>query len=379
MIDFYCFVNRLIKVKILFIVGTRPEAIKIAPLILGTKEKEFFQVKVCTSGQHKELLQQVLDFFSITPDYQLELMQKDQSLSGLTVKLIDQIDGVLKENRPDLIIVQGDTTTAYAGALTGYYHKIKVAHIEAGLRSENKYEPFPEEINRKMISHLADFHFAPTLRNVNALQAEGLKDHIYEVGNTVIDSLIHAEKLMNERNYQPEIFTRLNANSKLILVTGHRRENFGEPIRQMFEAIKKLVQLNEDVEVVFPVHFNPNVRSAIDILENNNRIHLMDPVSYEDMVCLMKNAYMIITDSGGIQEEAPYFGKPVLVTRNVTERQEGIEAGTSVLVGTSKDKIIQVADRLLQDVDYYSRFSKIHNPYGDGNSSRRIIQILEGL
>jgi UDP-N-acetylglucosamine 2-epimerase (non-hydrolysing) len=366
-------------VKILFIVGTRPEAIKLAPLIIKLKEKQGFQVKVCTSGQHKELLQQVLDFFSITPDYRLDVMQKDQSLSGLTVKLIDQLDKVLNENKPDLIIVQGDTTTAFVGALAGNYHKIKVAHIEAGLRSENKYEPFPEELNRKMISQLTDYHFAPTSRNVNALQVEGIKKHIYEVGNTVIDSLIHAEKLIKERNYRPEFFSKLKANSKWIVMTGHRRENFGEPIRQMFEAIKEIIQLHKDVEVVFPVHFNPNVRSAIDILENDNRIHLMDPVSYEDMVCLMKNAYMIITDSGGIQEEAPYFGKPVLVTRNVTERQEGIEAGTSVLVGTSKERIIEVSGRLLKDIDYYSQFSKIHNPYGDGNSSRRIIQILEDL
>ena len=367
-------------IKVLFIFGTRPEAIKLAPVIKRLKNNNKFKTKVCVTAQHREMLDQVLEFFNINADYDLNIMTDNQSLFDITASCVEKLEPVLRNSDPDLVIVQGDTTTAFISALAGFYLKKKVAHVEAGLRSFNKYSPFPEEINRVLISHLADIHFAPTRKAKENLLREGIKDNIYIVGNTVIDALFMAVDIVRDdrnKKYYAH-FKEIDLNKKLILVTGHRRESFGEPFKNICYALKEIASNFCDVvEIVYPVHLNPNVRKPVfEILDGIENIHLIEPLPYDYLVWLMDKSYLILTDSGGIQEEAPSLNKPVLVMRNVTERTEGIEAGTAKLVGTDKSVIVDTVSKLLLDENSYKSMSVAENPYGDGKSSERIEKII---
>jgi UDP-N-acetylglucosamine 2-epimerase (non-hydrolysing) len=371
-------INKEKKYRFLFIFGTRPEAIKLAPLI--SKLRDIGDVRVCVTGQHREMLDQVLQFFSIVPNYNLNVMVKNQSLFTVTVRSLKLLEKVIKESRPDLIIVQGDTTTAFVGALAGFYNKIKVAHIEAGLRSFHKFSPFPEETNRVLVSHIADYHFAPTDKAKENLLRESISgENIFVVGNTVIDALFMGLDIVNrnERRFY-NYFKFLDFSKRIILVTGHRRESFGKPFENICYALKEIAQ--ENVEIVYPVHLNPNVRGHVyPILSGINNIHLLEPLEYPYLIWLMSKSYLILTDSGGIQEEAPSLGKPVLVLRDVTERTEGIEAGTGILVGTNKKKIVNSTRILLFDPIKYNKMAQSGNPYGDGKSSIRIRDILKRI
>lgn len=367
--------------KLLFIFGTRPEAIKMAPLILNARRDSFFDVRVCVTGQHREMLRQVLDFFAIKPDHNLDIMSFNQSLFGLTAGILGALKDVLEGETPDLVLVQGDTSTAMAGALGAFYLGMPVAHIEAGLRSHDMYSPFPEEINRVLVGHIARLHFAPTARAAENLAREGIdQKNIHVVGNTVIDALLLAlEKIKSRDEDFKGAFPWLDEDRRMILVTGHRRESFGEPFRDICLALREIAA-NHKLEMVYPVHLNPNVRDPVfDILKYCKNIHLTDPLSYPQLIWLMEKSYLVLTDSGGIQEEAPSLGKPVLVMREVTERVEGIEAGTCKLVGTSKQSIVAETERLLTGRAEYERMSKSANPYGDGNSSERILDIIRTL
>lgn len=363
--------------KVMLVFGTRPEAIKMAPLVEPLRKD--FDVKVCITAQHREMLDQVMQFFGLKADYDLDIMNPNQSLYELTANLIRGLESVIANFKPDLIFVQGDTTTAFVGALAGFYSKAKVAHLEAGLRSGNRYSPFPEEINRILIGKLADFHFAPTQRAKENLLKEGIGENIWVVGNTVIDALFLGLDIIRsegeDRYYR--YFDFLDFSKKIILVTGHRRESFGEPFRNICFALKEVADNFEDVEIVYPVHLNPNVRKPVyEILRDHPRIHLIDPLSYPYLIWLMSKSYLILTDSGGIQEEAPSLGKPVLVMREVTERIEGIEAGTAKLVGTKKESIVNSVSKLLEDLEEYAKMAQARNPYGDGKSAKRIARIL---
>ncbi len=367
--------------KILFIFGTRPEAIKMAPLIREfQKNTESFSVTVCITGQHKELLDQVIDFFSIKVDYNLELMKPNQSLFDLTAEGIQKIKQILEESDPDITFVQGDTTTVLFGALGAFYLKKKVAHLEAGLRSFNKYSPFPEELNRKMVSHIADYHFAPTELAVKNLNAEGIAQSIWNVGNTVIDALFLGLDIIKQRGEESfyKKFEFLDFNKKIVLITGHRRESFGTPFENICLAIKELAQKYPDAEFIYPVHLNPNVQKPVsEFLSECDNVHLSEPLSYPYIIWIMNKCHLILTDSGGIQEEGPSLGKPVLVMREVTERTEGIDAGTAKLVGTDKNIIVSEVSKLLTDDNYYSKMANAVNPYGDGQTSKKIIEILK--
>ena len=369
------------KIKTLFIFGTRPEAIKMAPVInLIKKESKLFDFRVCFTAQHREMLDQVVDFFSIKPDYDLNLMQKDQTLSELTSRIIKELGPVFDDYKPDVVFVQGDTTTALIGALSAYYSKTKIAHIEAGLRSFDKYSPFPEEINRKLVGHMADYHFAPTESAKKNLSLEGINKNVYVVGNTVVDALFWGLKNIKDNGVDYVSKFSINFNKKVILVTGHRRESFGKSFEDICLAIKKVADKFDDVEILYPVHLNPNVRVPVNkILAGNPRIHLIEPVDYPTMISMMSKSYLILTDSGGVQEEAPSLGKPVLVMRDVTERQEGITAGTAKLVGTKQDAIFDAVSTLLLDQKEYDKMSKTVNPYGDGTSSQKILEIIKSL
>lgn len=364
--------------RFLFILGTRPEAIKLAPLIV--KLREIGDVRVCVTGQHREMLDQVLQFFSIVPDYDLDVMARNQSLFAVTSKSLKLLERVAEEGLRDLILVQGDTTTAFVGALTGYYKRIKVAHVEAGLRSFNKFSPFPEEMNRILAGHIADYHFAPTRNAKNNLLKENIPaKKIFIVGNTVIDALFMGLDMVrqNERRFR-DYFRLIDFSRRIILVTGHRRESFGEPFENICNALKEIAEHN--VEIVYPVHLNPNVRRYVyPILKGIKNIHLIEPLEYPYFIYLMSKSYLILTDSGGIQEEAPSLGKPVLVMRDVTERTEGIEAGTALLVGTKRKNIVASAKILLADKVQYDKMARSKNPYGDGKASERIRDILERL
>jgi UDP-N-acetylglucosamine 2-epimerase (non-hydrolysing) len=361
--------------RFLFVFGTRPEAIKLAPLVGQLRETG--RVQVCVTAQHREMLDQVLTFFSISPDYDLNIMAKNQSLFGVTAKALRLLGGVLEESRPDLIIVQGDTTTAFAGALAGFYRKIRVAHVEAGLRSFDKFSPFPEEMNRTLAGHIADYHFAPTINaRLNLLRENIPGKSIFVVGNTVIDALLLGLSIVkkNERPFY-EYFRFLDFSKKILLVTGHRRESFGRPFESICRALREIAR--DNVEIVYPVHLNPNVRGHVyPLLKGIRNIHLTDPLEYPFLIWLMKQSYLVLTDSGGIQEEAPSLGKPVLVLRDVTERTEGIEKGTAVLVGTDRRRIVDTALMLLSDDTKYRKMAKKKNPYGDGKASIRIRDIL---
>jgi UDP-N-acetylglucosamine 2-epimerase (non-hydrolysing) len=364
--------------KLLFIFGTRPEAIKMAPIILESRKyPESLDVKVCLTGQHREMLQQVMDFFGIVADYNIDLMRPGQTLYDITSEALKGLERVLDETVPDLVLVQGDTTTAFAGALSAFYKKIKVAHIEAGLRSDNKYSPFPEEINRKLIGSLADLHFTPTPKATDNLRREHITEGIHEVGNTVIDALLYTVEKTKKDGITGAGLPFPDQGKRLILVTGHRRESFGRPFEEICDALAGLADAYPDIEIVYPVHLNPNVQEVTrKKLNGIASIHLIPPVEYPQLVALLDRCYFVITDSGGIQEEAPALGKPVLVIRDVTERTEGIEAGTAILVGTSREKIVLHARRLLDDKEEYNRMAKAVNPYGDGTSARKITEIL---
>ncbi len=367
----------VVMARVLFIFGTRPEAIKLAPLINVMRDD--FDVRVCITAQHREMLDSAMNFFRIKADYDLDIMKPNQNLYDLTGDLIKSLKLVIEKDRPDIIFVQGDTTTTFMGALAGFYSKVKVAHVEAGLRSFNKFAPFPEEINRVLVSHIADFHFAPTQKAKMNLEREGIKQNVWVVGNTVIDALFLGLKIIREegdKKYR-DFFSFLDFSKKIILITGHRRESFGEPFRNICFAIREIADKYEDVEVVYPVHLNPNVRKPVfEILGKHPRIHLIEPIDYPYLIWIMNKCYFVLTDSGGIQEEAPSLGKPVLVMRDTTERWEGIEAGTAKLVGTQKDKIVREAQKLLEDKTEYEKMAKAVNPYGDGKSSERIKNII---
>jgi len=362
------------------IFGTRPEAIKMAPLILKAKEGLPFDVRVCVTGQHKEMLHQTLDFFGIRPDYDINAMKPNQSLFDITANMLRGLENVLVTERPDLVVVQGDATSAFVGALAAFYMKIPIAHIEAGLRSFNKYSPFPEEMSRVLVSQIADYHFAPTTRAKENLLKEGIKEEtIFVVGNTVIDALyLTLDLIQNDERKFFNYFSYLDMAKPILLVTCHRRESFGEPFKNICLALEEIAENNE-VEIVYPVHLNPNVKKPVfEILNGHENIHLIDPLAYSNLVWLMKKSYLILTDSGGIQEEAPSLGKPVLVMREVTERIEGVEAGTCKVIGTAREMIVGETLRLLTDDQEYTRMARAINPYGDGKSSDRILSIIKG-
>jgi len=368
--------------KILFVFGTRPEAIKLAPVILGMQLKpEMFSVKICVTGQHKEMLGSVLDFFGIKPDFNLEIIKPDQTLFEITANCLIKLNKVLAEYTPDIIFVQGDTTTAFTGALAGYYKHIKVAHVEAGLRSGDKFSPFPEEINRTLIGHLSDFHFAPTELAVKNLGLEGIKTNVWNTTNTVIDALLLGLKIIESskdiRKQCQERFSFLDFNKKIILLTAHRRESFGRQFRDICHAIKTIAKEHPEVEIVYPVHLNPNVQKPVkELLGDIPNIHLIKPLDYPYLIWLMKKSYIILTDSGGIQEEAPALGIPVLVLRNVTERTEGVIAGTAKLVGTNPKTIIDTTNIILRSKKAYEKMANSINPYGKGEATKNIIKIV---
>ena len=366
--------------KHLFVFGTRPEAIKMAPLIRTFQADPNEEVVVCVTGQHREMLDQVLDFFEIKPDHDLNLMAPNQTLYDITAKALLGLKPILAEEKPDNIFVQGDTTTAFIGALAGFYEKIKVSHIEAGLRSGDLYSPFPEEGNRKLAGHLANFHFAPTDRAVNNLKLEGITDNVHQVGNTVIDALLLGLDIIKEKGEESyhDFFKDIDFSKRVILVTGHRRESFGGPFENMCNAMKDIALAYPDTELVYPVHLNPNVRNTVnEILTGVDNVKLIEPLAYPYLIWLMNKSFFVLTDSGGIQEEAPSLGKPVLVMRDVTERQEGVEAGTAKLVGTDYDVIMKEAKLLLDDENNYKNMANAVNPYGDGTTSQKVLTILK--
>ncbi len=369
------------KIKNLIIFGTRPEAIKMAPLVKEFKKQTEFDTKVCVTAQHREMLDQVLTFFDIQPDYDLNLMKPDQNLYTLTADIITEMKAVLDDFNPDYIYVHGDTTTTMAASIAGFYSGAKICHVEAGLRTQNKRSPFPEEINRQVTGRIADYHFAPTEQSKNNLVAENvIEENILITGNTVIDALLYSsEKVEEIQNDEVEALKKiLDTDKKLILVTGHRRENHGQGFINICEALKEIATANSDVQIIYPVHLNPNVKGPVyEILSGIDNIRLINPLAYPAFVWLMTQSYMIITDSGGVQEEAPSLGKPVLVMRDTTERPEAVEAGTVILVGTDKNKIVSETQSLLDDLQRYKSMSSLHNPYGDGKACERIVKFIK--
>lgn len=363
--------------KILTILGTRPEAIKLAPVIKELERRsDNFVSRVCVTAQHREMLDPFLQLFNIKPDWDLNIMKPNQSPFDVTSSVLSKLKPILEEGKPDIVLVQGDTTTAFATALAAFYLKIKIGHVEAGLRTAEKYNPFPEEINRRLISHLADLHFAPTERAKRNLVAEGIDEGaIFVTGNTVIDALFMVLERTKDQDYLIDL--PLDPEKKIILVTAHRRESFGKDLENICLALRKIVELDESVEIVYPVHLNPHVQEPVKrILGGIERIHLIKPLDYVSFVQLMNRAYLILTDSGGIQEEAPSLGKPVLVMRKTTERPEALEAGTAKLVGTEPERIVEETLCLLRNPEEYQRMSSAKNPFGDGQAAQRIASIL---
>jgi len=369
--------------KSLIVFGTRPEAIKMAPLIKELKENPMFETKVCVTAQHREMLDQVLDFFEIFPDYDLNLMKPGQDLYSLTADIITGLKPIMDDFKPNFVVVHGDTTTTMATSLAAFYAGARVCHIEAGLRTFNKRSPFPEEINRQITGRIADFHFAPTNQSKNNLLAENILDpDIIITGNTVIDALFDSSsRIKTVFNSEIEnLKTLLDENKKVILVTGHRRENHGQGFIRICEALKEIAIMNPNVQIIFPVHLSPHVQQPVyNMLNDIDNIHLTNPLAYPAFVWLMNKAYLIITDSGGVQEEAPSLGKPVLVMRDTTERPEAVEAGTVILVGTDKVKIVREVTDLLNNADRYKGMSELHNPYGDGKAAKRIANFLSNI
>lgn len=365
------------KKKIVSIFGTRPEAIKMCPLVKGLENSEEFESIVCVTGQHREMLDQVLELFEITPKYDLEIMKSGQTLTEITSRILVKIEDVFLKEKPDMVLVHGDTSTTFTAALAAFYNGVAVGHVEAGLRSFDKLSPFPEEMNRSLTGRIADLHFSPTITNKNNLLKEGIDESkIYLTGNTVIDALktfiskdyVFNHELLDNINFQEE---------KVVLVTSHRRENLGEPMRQIFRAIKRLVE-DLGVRVIYPIHLNPKVREiAKDIFVDMDKVHLIEPLEYKSFANLEDRAYLIMTDSGGLQEEAPALGKPVLVLRKETERPEAIEAGTVLLAGIEENRIYELAHELLTNEESYNKMSNAVNPYGDGTAVKKTIESIK--
>ncbi|RCW49866.1 MULTISPECIES: non-hydrolyzing UDP-N-acetylglucosamine 2-epimerase [unclassified Halanaerobium] len=366
------------KKKIMAVFGTRPEAIKMAPVIKELKKQHEFEVLVTATAQHREMLDQVLDLFSIKVDYDLDIMKKNQTLSDITIRVLSEIEIILEQEKPDLILVHGDTSSTFVGALASFYHQIEVAHVEAGLRTHNKYSPYPEEINRRLTAVLADIHFAPTRTAAKNLLLENVaEEKIFVTGNTVIDALYDtADK---KYNFSDKNLNKIDfKNKKILLLTAHRRENLGKGMENIFRAVLHLTEKYDNVEAVFPVHLNPSVRElSSSILEGKKNIHLIEPLDYLPFVNLMDRSYLILTDSGGIQEEAPSLGKPVLVLRDTTERPEALKARTVIKTGTDYYKIMETASKLIENEDDYKNTCEKMNPYGDGNSAVRISDFLK--
>lgn len=361
------------KIKVMTIFGTRPEAIKMAPLIKELEKQELIESIVCVTAQHREMLDQVLDTFHIVPNYDLDIMQKNQTLVDITSQALINLDKVIKIEKPDLVLVHGDTTTTLAGTLAAFYNKVKIGHVEAGLRTYNKYSPFPEEINRLIADQLSDIHFAPTNLSKENLIKEGInKNNIFVTGNTAIDAL----KTTVKHNYSSKLIEKIS-DDKIILLTAHRRENIGDNMEAMFRAINRIIREFNDIQVVYPVHMNPKVREiAIKIFGEEKRVHLIEPLDVIDFHNIMNKSYLILTDSGGIQEEAPSLGKPVLVLRDTTERPEGIESGTLKLAGINEDDIYNSIRELLVNKNIYDSMCKASNPYGDGKASEYIVKVI---
>lgn len=364
------------RIKVMTIFGTRPEAIKMAPLVLELKKRpDEFEPIVTVTAQHREMLDQVLDIFGITPDFDLNIMKQKQSLAQITTRALEGLDEVMKDTKPDIVLVHGDTTTTFAASLAGYYNQIAVGHVEAGLRTWDKYSPYPEEMNRQLTGVMADLHFAPTDRSMqNLLEENKPYERIFVTGNTAIDAL----KTTVDESYSSPIIDALG-DKRLVLMTAHRRENLGNNMEQMFRAIKRLVETHDDVQVVYPVHLNPVVQqTANDILGDDGRIQLIEPLGVVDFHNFAARSHLIMTDSGGVQEEAPSLGVPVLVLRDTTERPEGIDAGTLKLAGTDEDTIFNLANELLSDDDAHLEMAKASNPYGDGEASGKIADAIAG-
>lgn len=360
-------------IKVMTVFGTRPEAIKMAPLVKELKKRKEIECIVCVTAQHREMLDQVLEVFEIIPDYDLNIMKQGQTLSEITSRVLLGLEEIIKKEKPNIILVHGDTTTTFAGALAAFYNQVDIGHVEAGLRTWNKYSPFPEEMNRQMVDKLTDMFFAPTEVSKNNLLKEDVpEDKIYVTGNTAIDAMATTVK----ENYSHEILDWVGDN-RMILLTAHRRENLGDPMRHIFRAIKRMVDEYDDVRVVYPIHMNPKVREvAKEVFEGTDKVRLIEPLEVIDFHNFQNQSYIILTDSGGIQEEAPSLGKPVLVLRDTTERPEGIEAGTLKLVGTDENVIYEETKKLLDDKEAYSKMSHASNPYGDGFASKYIVDAI---
>lgn len=366
------------KIKVMTIFGTRPEAIKMAPLVKELeKNSDRIESIVCVTAQHREMLDQVLKIFDIKPDYDLDIMHERQTLVNIATRALEGLDEIMKEVKPDVVLVHGDTSTTFAGSLAAYYNQILLGHVEAGLRTYDKYFPFPEEINRRITGVIADMHFAPTKRNENNLLSENTpKENIYVTGNTVIDALKTTVK--DDYEFSDEGLKTLNWDTKKVIVmTAHRRENLGEPLKNICRAVLRIVNDFDDVEVVYPVHLNPAVREVVfDILGNHDRIKLIDPVNADELHNAIKRGYLVLTDSGGLQEEAPSLGKPVLVLRNETERPEAVDAGTVKIAGVNEDNIYNMTKELIENVNEYEKMAHAVNPYGDGYASERIVKAI---
>lgn len=363
------------KIKVMTVFGTRPEAIKMAPLVLELqKQSQRFEAITTVSAQHREMLDQVLDIFHIKPDYDLNIMHARQTLTDITSNVLINLDKILKEAKPDIVLVHGDTTTTFAASVAAFYNQIPIGHVEAGLRTWEKYSPYPEEMNRQMTDAMTDLYFAPTNQSkANLLKENHKEDNIYITGNTAIEAL----KQTVDKEYHHDILDKVSPDNKLILLTMHRRENQGEPMRRVFKVIREVVESREDVEVIYPVHLSPAVQEAAkEILGNTERIHLISPLDVVDFHNLAARSYFIMTDSGGVQEEAPSLGKPVLVLRDTTERPEGVEAGTLKLVGTESEKVKEEMEKLLDNDAEYQRMAQAKNPYGDGKASERILDAI---
>ena len=363
------------KIKVMTVFGTRPEAIKMAPLVKELEKNPQIESIVCVTAQHRQMLDQVLEIFDIKPDYDLDIMKDRQTLISITTRVLEGLDGVLKEAKPDIVLVHGDTSTTFVGALAAFYNQIPVGHVEAGLRTYDKYSPFPEEMNRCLTGRIADLHFSPTIANRNNLLKEDISDDkIYITGNTVIDAL----KTTVSKDYKLcASMDAVDFAKRVILVTAHRRENLGEPLENICRALKRIVTDFPDVELVYPVHLNPAVRETVNkYLAGMDRVHLIDPIDVRDMHNAMDRSYMIMTDSGGLQEEAPSLGKPVLVLRNETERPEAVDAGTVKVAGVNEEVIYSMAHKLLTDENEYNSMAHAVNPYGDGEASRRTVEAI---
>ena len=365
------------KIKVMSVFGTRPEAIKMAPLVRALQASESIESIVCLTGQHREMLDSVMDIFHLKSDYDLNIMEKRQTLSTITTKTLLGMEQVLEEAKPDLVLVHGDTSTTFAGALAAFYHQVKVGHVEAGLRTWDKYSPFPEEMNRTLVGDIADLHFSPTRANAENLRREAVMGEIFITGNTAIDAMQYTVR--GDYTFTTELLNHLDfVHRRVIAVTCHRRENYGKPMQDIMHAILEVVERHPDVEVVYPVHLSPVVREcAFPILGGHDRIHLIDPIDVEEMHNLIARCAFVMTDSGGLQEEAPALGKPVLVMRRETERPEAVAAGTAKLAGVEKDVIVSMANELLDSPEAYAKMAKAVNPYGDGHACARITQAIE--